>query len=445
MKKIIVLILSLFTTALYAEDGIQFTHGTWKETLAKAKKENKLIFIDMYTSWCGPCKQMVADVFPLKSVGDKFNTNFINYKLDAEKGEGVVVAKAYKVNAYPTYLFVNGDGVLYYTTVGFLPEKNFLAEVDKALAEFADPRPLAVWEAEYAAKKNDKEYLKGYIEKRNKKRMAANELVDQYASLCSKEELLSQETLNYLWRLQGATFEGLFYDFLASKKSEVAKALGRPETAVNEKLATLATGGLQMAIAKKDVELMEKIIAARKTLFPGTAGEESALRTRVSFYTQTKNEKELIKALDAYIKVTLGYDMNATKPFNVAELKTEIVKARNLTAQSSSNFAYNVRDIANSAFMVVNDKRMLNEALKWLNIAGQFSNNFTINEVRAGIFQKLGRREEAIKQMELAKEAWATAKMDNDVITNRLNERLQKIKDNEPTWTENLTTVTTKK
>ncbi len=79
---------------------------------------------------------------------------------------------------------------------------------------------------------------------------------------------------------------------------------------------------------------------------------------------------------------------------------------------------------------------MLNEALKWLDVAGQFSTNFTIHEVRAGLFQKLGRREEAIKQVELAKEAWATAKMDNDVITNRLNERLRKIKENKPTWIE---------
>jgi len=107
MKKILIIALMLFAGSVSAQEGIQFFQGSWNEALAKAKAENKLIFVDIYTSWCGPCKLMAKDIFPLRSVGEKFNKNFINYKIDAEKGEGIMVAKTYKVNAYPTYLFVN--------------------------------------------------------------------------------------------------------------------------------------------------------------------------------------------------------------------------------------------------------------------------------------------------------------------------------------------------
>ena len=71
------------------EEGIKFFEGTWEEALTLAKKEHKIIFVDAYTTWCGPCKQMAKDVFTQKEVGDFYNKSFINVKLDMEKGEGI--------------------------------------------------------------------------------------------------------------------------------------------------------------------------------------------------------------------------------------------------------------------------------------------------------------------------------------------------------------------
>ena len=47
----------LFSWNVFSQ-GIQFEIGSWKEVLQKAKQENKLIFVDLYTTWCGPCKKM---------------------------------------------------------------------------------------------------------------------------------------------------------------------------------------------------------------------------------------------------------------------------------------------------------------------------------------------------------------------------------------------------
>ncbi|HUM50521.1 MAG TPA: thioredoxin family protein, partial [Chitinophagales bacterium] len=90
MKNILSILLILFCTMVFAEDGIQFEEkATWKQVLDKAKKENKFILVDCYTTWCGPCKWMTKEVFPKASVGEAINPNYISSAFDMEKGEGL--------------------------------------------------------------------------------------------------------------------------------------------------------------------------------------------------------------------------------------------------------------------------------------------------------------------------------------------------------------------
>ena len=107
MRRILFTIAILLFSWNVFSQGIQFETGSWKEVLQKAKQENKLVFVDLYTTWCGPCKKMAAETFPQQTVGDYFNKNFVNYKIDAEKGEGPGLAGKYEVSAYPTLVFVN--------------------------------------------------------------------------------------------------------------------------------------------------------------------------------------------------------------------------------------------------------------------------------------------------------------------------------------------------
>ena len=101
-----------------AEKGIQFDHSSFGELLAKAAQQKKLIFVDCFTAWCGPCRGMANDVFTRKEVGEYFNTHFINAKINMEKGEGVELAKKYQVSAYPTLLFIDQKGEVVHRTVG---------------------------------------------------------------------------------------------------------------------------------------------------------------------------------------------------------------------------------------------------------------------------------------------------------------------------------------
>ncbi len=132
MKRMIAFLL-FFPLAVMAQEGISFQNQSWSNLLATAKKQNKLIFVDAYAVWCGPCKSMAKEVFPLKEVGSFFNQNFINAKIDMEKGEGVDIAERYNVAAYPTYLFVNGNGELVHKGIGYLPADEFITVAKNAL------------------------------------------------------------------------------------------------------------------------------------------------------------------------------------------------------------------------------------------------------------------------------------------------------------------------
>ena len=97
MKLFLISACSLLASAvLNAQDRvISFEERTWAEIKAKAAKEKKAIFLDAYTSWCGPCKKIAKEVFTKNEVADYYNTNFVNASFDMEKGEGPKLAKQF--------------------------------------------------------------------------------------------------------------------------------------------------------------------------------------------------------------------------------------------------------------------------------------------------------------------------------------------------------------
>jgi len=111
-----------------AEEGIQFQSVSLEEAKKQSLKSGKLIFIDAYASWCGPCKRMAATSFKNPEVGKVYNEQFINLKIDCEKdADGPELARMYKVKAYPTLLVIDGNGRLIKEVVGMQMEDGLLA------------------------------------------------------------------------------------------------------------------------------------------------------------------------------------------------------------------------------------------------------------------------------------------------------------------------------
>ena len=160
MRKIITIVLAVF--AITAGAQTNFNEGkTFQQILDQAKAEGKPVFIDCYTSWCGPCKQMATKVFPQKEAGDYFNSKFVCWKVDMEKGEGPELAKKYDVAAYPTFLIVNSDGSLRASQVGSAPLEKFIKDIDALLNE---EKGLPWYQQQFKEGNRDKAFLKDYMQ-----------------------------------------------------------------------------------------------------------------------------------------------------------------------------------------------------------------------------------------------------------------------------------------
>lgn len=110
-----------------ANSGIEFHQGSWEQALKLARETGKPVFLDISASWCGPCKALKKNTFPNEEVGAFYNENFINVLVDGEKGEGIKLAKEFRISAYPSMLFLNSKGELIARTSGYRDAQDFIA------------------------------------------------------------------------------------------------------------------------------------------------------------------------------------------------------------------------------------------------------------------------------------------------------------------------------
>ena len=140
MKKIVgilfVAVMAVVVMSSFAAkgSGIDFSKVTLEKAKKEASKTGKLIFIDAYTDWCGPCKRMAATTFQDPELGKFFNKNFVNLKIEMEKdADRMEIAKRYRVRAYPTMLIIDADGNLVKSVIGFKTKDQLMAIAESTL------------------------------------------------------------------------------------------------------------------------------------------------------------------------------------------------------------------------------------------------------------------------------------------------------------------------
>lgn len=118
-------------------EGMKFFKGTFEAALVQAEQEQKKVFVDVYTTWCGPCIVMQETVFPQPEVGEYFNARFINFKFDAENEDenGPELAARYDIGVYPTYLILEHDGTEISRANSAMSGPQFVTLVGRMLGE----------------------------------------------------------------------------------------------------------------------------------------------------------------------------------------------------------------------------------------------------------------------------------------------------------------------
>jgi thiol-disulfide isomerase/thioredoxin len=296
MKKILIIFALFCTITSLSAQGIEFFHGTWEEAQAKAQTEQKLLFVDAYASWCGPCKHMAKNVFTLPKAGDFFNANFICLKIDMEKEENAVFAGKYPVSAYPTLMFLDDKGKVVMKEVGAKDVDGLIESGRKALGKnnrFAESEKI------YTEGNREPQAVFNYVRALNQAGKPSLKITNEY--LKTQTDLTSEFNLRFI--LEGAVeADSRVFDLLLQHRDKIAALAG--ESAVNTKLEQACKNSLKKAIEFKNTALLEEVKAKIKKARPEIAEKFSA-NAEMEYYKATDDPKKFLKAATAYQKNTV--------------------------------------------------------------------------------------------------------------------------------------------
>ena len=293
MRYFILFLLILGSFTQVQAGGIDFFHGTWAEALAKAEKEDKIIFVDAYASWCGPCKRMAKNVFTQDEVGAFYNKNFINMKLDMEKAEAKDFRKKFSVEAYPTLFYVDYDGSLIAKVKGGQKVESFLSLGKQALSKVDRSGNFV---EEYEKGNRDPELVYNYVAALNKAGKPSLKIANEY--IRSQKDLDTPENLKFL--LEAAVqADSRLFDLMIERKDKIAKLLG--QEAVDTRIETACQNTFNKALEYKSADLLKEAKSKMKKHVPSKA-TEFAIRSDLQYSKGAKDMKTYGKSCAAYAK-----------------------------------------------------------------------------------------------------------------------------------------------
>ncbi|UNY98445.1 thioredoxin domain-containing protein [Zhouia spongiae] len=370
-------------------NAIHFSEGSFQQVLDKGTAEDKLIFVDCYTSWCAPCKWMEKHVFVKEDVYTFYNDNFVNYKIDMEKGEGPELAKRYQVTSFPTYLFIDGKGELVHLAKSRMEADEFIKEAQKALNP---ENAFGNLVKKYESGKMDMDELTSYAVQLNKFRdPKANEILVRVIEKSDDQFLRSASG----WKLiQSFTYDddSELFQFLDQNRSHFEKNFGKD--AVNAVYRRAVQRNMYQYSRNNEKELFFESIDSLKRL---NAGTRDIAIPHCQFYLQNLDVEAYIKTSDYYVNEQLQND--------------------------HETIAFIARSVLN--YHKDNDQLMAQAAKLIKKAYAMAPDNYGIVSTYAQILGHTGEKEEAIKAGE---KAVAMADTISSKVKKRAEQNLEEIK-----------------
>jgi thiol-disulfide isomerase/thioredoxin len=405
-RALTVLLFTPFLLQAQEDKGVHFEQGlSWAAVQAKAKAENKYIFMDCFTTWCGPCKYMSAKVFPQEASGKYFNDKFISIEvqLDTSKADNDTtkawyadahsIAELYGGRAYPTFLVFAPDGRPVHRLVGSSGSaEEFIARVG---VSFDPAKQYYTLLDQYKKGRSDSAFLhkvamscfEAYDRDNGKK------VTDDY--LATQSDLFNRDAL-YLIDLYTNKSTDKYFSIFIDHSADVDKVLGPKAAETKVRKVFIGEGADRQTEDKRppDWAAVRAKIAAK---LPAGADELTA-RVKINFYRGRQEWPDFEKAIVGYMKT---YGDHMTDP--------------------------ELNDLAWSVFENCPDMTCVSEVLDWSKRLKDNSDPGFV-DTYANILYKLGKKDEAIaletKAVDLVPDAYKSS----------YQETLGKMKKGEKTW-----------
>ena len=353
--------------------GIDFNVENFTAASAKAKAENKLIFVDAYTTWCGPCKMMAKNVFTDKAVGDYYNEYFVNVKIDMEKGEGPELAKKWEIMGYPTLIFINASGEVIHRSMGARPSEDF---VDLGKAANDPERQITTMTKRYEAGDRDPEFLYKYTDAMTSAGMKGfGDVAQLYMN--TQKDWSTEKNMNFIFDYADASIDSKLFQYSVSHKDEFVNLVGIDKW--NQKIDYAAELDRSKAgIARDDVD---------------------QLKIHYAKYFDEKTADD--KAMISYFKQL----MYSRDPVEQAKFKAEIQLF--LAPEPALGWSF-YNSVAWQVYEITTDQDLLRKTSQWADLSIEDQANSFNTDTKAAILLKMGdkkgARNYALRSIEMAKE-----------------------------------------
>jgi len=337
-----ILIFTFLLTSLLNKtwaNGIEFFQGSFESAKAEAQSQGKLIFVDAYAVWCGPCKTMASKVFPLPEVGEAFNSHYISLKIDMERGEGLTFRKDYPVTAFPTLFFMNAEGEILERVVGAKQADALIGLAKKHASKIAPGKNLT---KAYEDGDRSPELVLEYIMALNSTGKNSLKVTNDF--LRSQEDFNRPEVLKIIFH--GATeSDSKVFEHLISHKKEIEKLFSKEE--VEEKILEACMQTVFKAAEYDYEELYNKSKETVKTVLPAESKRFNA-QADLMFFAILEDEKSFLNASKSYLKV---FGNDAKKLAEAAQLTLNRFPKSDKALTDATGWALKAASLEDSASM----------------------------------------------------------------------------------------------
>lgn len=303
MKYGLLLSFLILTLGPALAQGIEFFPGSWEEAIAKAKAEDKLIFVDAYASWCGPCKRMSANVFPNDRVGEFYNKNFVSLKWDMEKDDyGIKFRQKYPVSAFPTLYYIDFTGEVVQNIRGAHQVDQFI-ELGRTALKKVDRSDL--YAADYEKGDRNPELIYNYVKALNKVGKSSMKVTNDF--LRTDPDLSKEENLKIIY--EGTVeADSKIFETLVANRERIEQIFGADN--VEGRIINACKNTVDKAIEFDVPDLLEEAQKLADKHVPDQA-DAFTYKSDMAYALKHRDSKTYVKSAKDYLKKIAAEDAEA--------------------------------------------------------------------------------------------------------------------------------------